>query len=958
MPVLALYEFNDTDTTVRDSALGNGAQDGLYWQGASASGGRLQLDGVNDVAKIYNDPAFQMDRGTLEIQFSQTEHVGNGPNTVLSRDSVNLAEGGGYRIEVYPDGSVMVSHETASETVTYSTGPGFLSAGDEINLTYSWNLGGTGGSLIIQNQTQGTSFSDEVPNTVTMDMGSLNQNWIIGAAQDRSDPNTLNNIDKHFDGQVEMFSLSDTVDNCGNANPVANPDVATTDEDTAVVIDVLANDTDGNFDPLTVTTATATNGTVTINGDGTLTYTPNANYNGPDQILYSIEDGNGGTATSTVAVTVNPVNDAPVANDDIATTALNTPVVIDVLGNDTDVDGDTLAVLGTPVSADGTVTVNGDGTLTFTPTTGFVGEATISYDVTDGNGGTDTAVVIVTVGQGTRDGYVDGAVGADLIDLGYAGDPDGDFIDNSDALLSGDAPNDDRVRAGAGNDTVFAGLGDDSVLAGLGDDEVYGEEGDDTLVGGAGADTLNGGDGSDSVTGGDGDDFIDTRGGGAGPLPDRDYPGLFPADLDPANDLDTVFGNLGNDTILTGDDADLVYGGQGADRIDGGFDDDTLYGGADSDTIIGGEGSDSIHGGGGGDLIYGGLGPSFPDELNIRDDDPATPDLRPDNGRDTITGAGGDDTIFGLDDNDLITGDLGNDLIDGGVDNDTIYGGLGNDTIIGGHGADLLVGGADQDVFLGSTAGDVIDGMETGVDFDTLDLRGSGPVRVVYDADNAENGVVSFLDADRNVIGTTRFTNIENVIPCFTPGTLIATPRGERPVEDLRIGDKVITRDNGIQEIRWVGRKDLDHAAFASNPHLRPVLIRQGSLGNGLPERDMLVSPNHRVLVANDRTALYFDEHEVLVSAKHLVGTQGIAPIHSAGTAYIHFMCDRHEVVLSNGAWTESFQPGDYTLQGMGNAQRTEIYELFPELKTPAGMKDYTAARKTLKRHEAVLLTR
>ena len=103
----------------------------------------------------------------------------------------------------------------------------------------------------------------------------------------------------------------------------------------------------------------------------------------------------------------------------------------------------------------------------------------------------------------------------------------------------------------------------------------------------------------------------------------------------------------------------------------------------------------------------------------------------------------------------------------------------------------------------------------------------------------------------------------DRVTPCFTPGTLIATPRGERLVENLQVGDRVITRDNGIQEIRWFGHnamgpQDLSHAS-----HLQPVLIRQGALGNGLPERDMMVSPNHRVLVANDKTALYFEDREV-----------------------------------------------------------------------------------------------
>jgi hypothetical protein len=168
----------------------------------------------------------------------------------------------------------------------------------------------------------------------------------------------------------------------------------------------------------------------------------------------------------------------------------------------------------------------------------------------------------------------------------------------------------------------------------------------------------------------------------------------------------------------------------------------------------------------------------------------------------------------------------------------------------------------------------------------------------------------------------------------------------------------VITRDNGIQEIRWMGQKQLGWRDLAAAPHLKPVLIRQGSLGNGLPERDMMVSPNHRMLVANDRTALYFDEHEVLVSAKHLVAANGIQSIDSIGTTYLHFMFDRHEVVLGNGAWTESFQPGDLTLKGMGNAQRAEIFELFPELQTEAGQNDYQAARRTLKKHEARLLVR
>ena len=93
-----------------------------------------------------------------------------------------------------------------------------------------------------------------------------------------------------------------------------------------------------------------------------------------------------------------------------------------------------------------------------------------------------------------------------------------------------------------------------------------------------------------------------------------------------------------------------------------------------------------------------------------------------------------------------------------------------------------------------------------------------------------------------------------------------------------------------------------------------------------------------------------------VASAKHLVDNKGVHRVDTMGTTYIHFMFDHHEVVLSNGAWTESFQPGDYSLKGVGNAQRGEIFELFPELETVQGLEDYTAARRTLKKHEAKML--
>jgi Hint domain len=183
--------------------------------------------------------------------------------------------------------------------------------------------------------------------------------------------------------------------------------------------------------------------------------------------------------------------------------------------------------------------------------------------------------------------------------------------------------------------------------------------------------------------------------------------------------------------------------------------------------------------------------------------------------------------------------------------------------------------------------------------------------------------------------------------PCFTPGAMIATHRGELQVEELVAGDRVITRDNGVQTVRWVGKTQMYLQDFQMDPHLLPVLIRRGALGKDLPERDLMVSPNHRILVANERTSIRFADREVLVPAKHIAAA-GVQTVQSSGTTYIHFMCDRHEVVLADGAWTESFHPDDQSLKGMGNAQRLEIFEIFPGLKTQEGRSAYGAARPFL----------
>ncbi|MFA8388311.1 MAG: Ig-like domain-containing protein, partial [Pelagibaca sp.] len=182
-----------------------------------------------------------------------------------------------------------------------------------------------------------------------------------------------------------------------NDLPVANDDSTSTVEDTLVTINVLGNDSDVDGDPLTVTSATATNGSVTIGAGGSLTYTPNADFTGTDTISYTISDGAGGTASASVAVIVAAVNDAPVAVDDTATTVEDTPVTFSVLGNDSDVDGDPLTVTSASAT-NGSVAIGAGGSLTYTPNADFSGTDTITYDVSDGAGGTATGSVAVTVG--------------------------------------------------------------------------------------------------------------------------------------------------------------------------------------------------------------------------------------------------------------------------------------------------------------------------------------------------------------------------------------------------------------------------------------------------------------------------------------------------------------------------------------------------------------------------------
>ena len=160
---------------------------------------------------------------------------------------------------------------------------------------------------------------------------------------------------------------------------------------------------------------------------------------------------------------------------------------------------------------------------------------------------------------------------------------------------------------------------------------------------------------------------------------------------------------------------------------------------------------------------------------------------------------------------------------------------------------------------------------------------------------------------------------------CFTPGALILTPGGERPVETLRAGDLVQTLDRGPQPVDWAGRRPLD--LTRAPEHRRPVRIRAGALGPGRPLRDLTLSPQHRVLTRDGG-----DEALAPARAFALAATPGVESVAAGRTAYFHLLLPRHEILFAEGLPVESFRPGPQALAGLPPDQRAALIALRPGL--------------------------
>jgi VCBS repeat-containing protein len=619
-------------------------------------------------------------------------------------------------------------------------------------------------------------------------------------------------------GGSDIATATITINGVNDA-PVAVDDTNSTDENTAVLGNVLTNDTDVDLgDVLSVSAVNGVAGNVgtqitlasgallTLNASGSYDYDPNGAFeslaNGQsttDSFNYTVSDGNGGSDIGTVTITINGVNDAPVAGADTNSTDEATAVLGNVLTNDTDVDsGAVLSVsevngVGANVGVQITLasgallTLNANGSYSYDPNGSFeslaIGESTtdsFNYTVSDGLGGTDTATVTITI-NGANDTPVAnadaGSTDEETLAFGnvLANDTDADASDTLvvSAVNGVAASVGAQITLASGalltlnsdgsyeyDPSAFSPLGLD---ANASDSFTYtvsdGNGGTDdatvtiniasistTITGDANANTLQGFNGNDVLVGLGGADVLD---GGAG-TDTADYSTATArvavrlwnnsgTEGDAAGDtlsgIENLTGGAGGDTLAGDNFANVLIGGGGADFLSGLAGNDTLQGDGGADVLVGGAGADSLSGGAGTDTA-----------------DYSTATARVAVRLWNNSGTEGDatgDTLSGIEN---LTGGAGNDTLAGDGLANILAGGGGADFLNGLDGNDTLRGDAGADVLVGGAGADALDG---GNDSDTANYSASAAgVQVNLGANTALNG-----DAQDDT-----FISIENLI--------------------------------------------------------------------------------------------------------------------------------------------------------------------------------------------------
>ncbi len=328
-----------------------------------------------------------------------------------------------------------------------------------------------------------------------------------------------------------------------NRAPRAEADTITVDEDSAeAIVDVLANDSDPDGDPLTVVATSADFGSAspTPLGDA-LVYAPAPDFHGDDIIAYTVVDPGGEAATTTVSVTVLPVNDRPTAVPDRIVVRAGA-TTLDLLQNDVDPDGDSLTIRAVTEPTNGSAVINGLGdAVEYESRPGFVGTDRFTYEIADAAGATAQATVHLTVsGLPSTDPC---ATEPTLI-----GTPGRDILVGT--------PGDDVIHGIGGHDLILGRGGDDLICSGAMGDVIITREGNDTIVAS---------DGHDLIISLSGDDVIEGGGGN-----DRIYAGAGNDRIDTGDGRNTVHAGGGDDLIVAGPDDDRIDGGHGIDACDGG----------------------------------------------------------------------------------------------------------------------------------------------------------------------------------------------------------------------------------------------------------------------------------------------------------------------------------------------------------------------------------------------------
>jgi len=970
-PLLEL-EFEDgSDGTASDSG-GNGI-DGTYQNGAAAggtgwdgAGTALVLDRTDDHVLIPDNPAFQLTRGTISVRINTDDISTAGDDTIFSRDSETFDGGGHVTATVLGDGSVEVRLQSASSNVYLNSGPGTITDGQWHHVAVSF--GPEGLALYVD----GVAV-DSDPHTGGID--GNNEPWVIGASQVYSGDGTAVNLRDHFGGRIDEFALYD--------RQLSPSDIATLETGgvRALAATTADDSLSGGDDADTFRVADDFGDDTILGGEGTTTGTDRdrVDFSAMTRgVTVTYTGDEAATATEgTNSLGFSEIEDLTLTNeaDRVDATATTGGVDIDAGGGDDTIfggaGGDTITggqgsdYIEGGAGDDLLMTGTGSDTLR-----GGAGDDTLTNsdgdDLLDGGTGDDS--IVATGGDDT----LSGGAGDDTMSGGA-----------DDDLLVGGA-GDDLMEGGAGDDT-FLGDGANEITFSLGGTsragvnpayEVYADgvliftgevtwaqstQPFDPNAPGAFEDVhipvpgslpdiveivfVNDGDPGDGSQGGDRNLHVDSLTVG-----DTTYE----AETDAAANGGGAFGNNHN---LWGSPNSLIFDTSGARPVSG---TDTMSGGDGSDRFVFTDrfGDDSVVGGEGGvdDDVIDLSGLTGPVTVTYTGDEAGTIT----DGTDTITFSEIERLIL-TDQADVVDarGDSVGVDVEAGGGGDTVTGGSGNDTLDGGTGNDSLTGGDGDDVFVYDPG----DGADTITDFN---FGNSGPaddgntanndfidLSAFYDSlielrsdfdddgvlnqsnDTANGGHVDYSNNSRMEAGDgitfedarrEDFTTDNTGVVCFAEGTRILTPRGAVPIELLRRGDRVVTRDNGPREIVWIGRRTLGTAALVANPKLRPIRLAPELTGGTAP---LVVSPQHGVVLG-------IDGEERLVRATHLASMEGGRARVMQGcrrVTYLHLMFDAHQIVFADDAPAESFFPGPYALGALPRGALDEITSLFPGLR-------------------------